>query len=356
MNKKIVFSFFLLAALLLLVTVVSAQTDIKDVFSGDTFFENLWFVISNLSNFVQQLITNYESTRYLIDGLLFAVLFIAIAIYSLKRFWGQNRTTTAVATVVGLALTLSMLLFEQQTGWNLGKIGGIPAFIFASIFGVVMYGAALRFTESKWLAASWTYFGIYLALTGSMPELFNWLKQTTPAIDSIMLIAFWFVTGVIVVTGLWAGWNRLSEARAGGGPGEEGIKGGPHAPAGGAAAVAAAEEAHISERCFREAMAINNKIRGNDFAEARRLTEIAFGKRRTYRWYVGGPMVKGLSALRGKERRKFKELLADRDLLLEALSTHPIDKADAITKANGLMAKISTFAPRGSTLRTSGHL
>jgi len=119
----------------------------------------------------------YEQYQIYIDSIIFLLIFLSVGKALFLSHFGSGGKTLYVA--IGLALTLGLLLWEEQTGfsiiYNLGPIGVIALLLI--LFGGV-YFAVLRITESHIKALLVTVFIGYLVhrifpeLIGYLPDLF----------------------------------------------------------------------------------------------------------------------------------------------------------------------------------------
>lgn len=117
----------------------------------------------------------YQQYQIYIDAIIFLLIFLSVGKALFLKHFGSGGKTLYVA--VGLALTLGLLLWEEQTGfsiiYNLGPVGVIALLLI--LFGAV-YFSVHRITLSHFKALLVTIFIGYL-VTRVFPDLLSYLPE-----------------------------------------------------------------------------------------------------------------------------------------------------------------------------------
>ncbi|MBI1972977.1 hypothetical protein HYS50_03155 [Candidatus Woesearchaeota archaeon] len=133
----------------------------------------------------------YEQYQIYIDSIIFLLIFLSVGKALFLSHFGSGGKTLYIA--IGLALTLGLLLWEEQTGfsiiYNLGPIGVIALLLI--LFGGV-YFAVLRITDSHVKALLVTIFIGYLVhrmfpdLITYLPDIFYRLFSAPTSADDFL--------------------------------------------------------------------------------------------------------------------------------------------------------------------------
>ena len=147
----------------------------------------------------------YEQYQLYIDSIIFLLIFLSVGKALFLNHFGSGGKTLYVA--IGLALTLGVLLWEEQTGfsiiYNLGPVGVIALLLI--LFGGV-YFAVLRITESHVKAFLVTIFIGFLVdrvfpdLKKYLPDIFHWVFGPISSSNNILER---IIFAVFIVIMLW---------------------------------------------------------------------------------------------------------------------------------------------------------
>lgn len=139
------------------------------------------------------------------DLFIYCALFIALAhaVFA-SRFSG--RPGKVMASVVGIALGVSLVLVEQQFGWTLAKASPFAALIALFLVGFLMLQTMVRIQIPWTLAVPLTYVIIYLFLRAISPEMMKVISDRIPFIHLLtavmFLICIWRIGVAIWPTGI----------------------------------------------------------------------------------------------------------------------------------------------------------
>ncbi|MGV8141055.1 MAG: hypothetical protein ACP5NW_01285 [Candidatus Woesearchaeota archaeon] len=140
-----------------------------------------------------------------IDAILYLMLFLSIAqmvflkVYSKSGTFGADsnrKEAKMVAVAVGLILTVSMIVTEVYTGFNLSQLMPIAAVTLLLALAIFLYNMLLGLFPGKvgedgkpgksGIAAAVTYLVIYGLLVVPFDELNRWIQRTSPLLASVL--------------------------------------------------------------------------------------------------------------------------------------------------------------------------
>ena len=106
----------------------------------------------------------YGTAPYVIDGIIYLILFIGIAQVTLgKRFEGKGGKAVSVA--VGLALAFALSFWSINTGFMLGKLGPLAGMILVIVIGLFIYRLVRGNQEvgtGIWMGIFFIYIMVYV--------------------------------------------------------------------------------------------------------------------------------------------------------------------------------------------------
>ena len=157
----------------------------------------------------------YQKYSGFIDLLIYCTIFVALAqaVFG-RRFPG--RPGKALATVIGLALGLSLTVMAHQFGWNLGKASPIAILLLLLLVGFLILHTMLRLGVSWTLAAPLTFVLLYLFLRAASPEFMRAVTERAPFVHLLaalfFLICLWKIGVSIWPKGENGGDSQVSDA------------------------------------------------------------------------------------------------------------------------------------------------
>ncbi len=147
----------------------------------------------------------YDRYAAFFDLVVYCALFIALAHVTLaSRFSG--RPGKVMASVVGIALGVSLALVEQQFGWSLRKASPFAAVLALLLLGYVLLQTMIHIHVPWTVAMPLTYVIIYLFLRAISPELMKAISDRLPFIHLLTMVMFlicvWRIGVAIWPTGI----------------------------------------------------------------------------------------------------------------------------------------------------------
>ena len=150
----------------------------RDPFSGilDPF---AWWDIS----------ATYNRYAGFFDLVVYCTIFIAVAhVVFTSRFTG--RPGKVMATVIGIALGMSLAAVERQFGWSLRSASPIAALIGLLLMGFLLLQTMVRINVPWTLAVPLTYVVIYLFLRAISPQLMSAIAEKIPFLHLLTAVMF----------------------------------------------------------------------------------------------------------------------------------------------------------------------
>ena len=147
----------------------------------------------------------YNRYAAFFDLVIYCALFIALshAVFA-SRFSG--RPGKVMASVVGIALGVSLVLVEQQFGWTLGSASPFAALLALLLVGFLLLQTMVRIQIPWTLAVPLTYVIIYLFLRAISPEMMKVISERLPFIHLLtavmFLICVWRIGVAVWPTGI----------------------------------------------------------------------------------------------------------------------------------------------------------
>jgi hypothetical protein len=132
----------------------------------------------------------YNNYHEMIDLVIYFAVFTGTsqAVFK-KRFPGNPGKAISVA--LGFSLSISMVIAEHYTGFNLKALGTIAATILILILAAMIYYLLKNFGTGSTTAATTTIIITYISIRTTTPQTYNWLQaqQIAPWTDLILIIA-----------------------------------------------------------------------------------------------------------------------------------------------------------------------
>ena len=131
----------------------------------------------------------YEKYSGFFDLIIYCAVFIAIAnVVFTSRFTG--RPGKVMATVVGIALGVSLAAVERQFGWSLRSASPIAALIGLLLMGFLLLQTMIRINVPWALAVPLTYVVIYLFFRAVSPQLVSAIADKIPFLHLLTAVMF----------------------------------------------------------------------------------------------------------------------------------------------------------------------
>jgi hypothetical protein len=183
MNKKtVLFVSLALIFLLLLSTNVLAQNILEDIF-GPLFGE------LDVNKF-------YEDYNTIIDFLIAFIVFLSISQLTITQKF-KGRPGTAIAVALAFALSFGFSFFLNQQGIQLRDFGPIAFVVFFLVVGIALYRYFTHWGEGVSGVGALIFLVGYLTTKAIVPGFFDWIKEKTPILNSILQLAF---AGALIYT------------------------------------------------------------------------------------------------------------------------------------------------------------
>jgi hypothetical protein len=182
--------FTLVLALSMLVLAASASAQLLDP---------VFQMLSDL-----RLIENYAQFPYVIDMIIFLILFIGLA-----RFILAERIGSVAATGLGLMLSIGLTFFEYSRDFSIGKnLGPVAMLIAALLVGMFLFMIILRAGGQTKVAALAAYAVTFALMVSAYPPLVDYLRTTTlgGALFAIMTL-LWLIAVVYVIVAFTRQWG-----------------------------------------------------------------------------------------------------------------------------------------------------
>ena len=147
----------------------------------------------------------YMLYRQFIDAVIYLMLFLSLGqIAFLKVFKDNKKEAKMVAIAIGLALTVSMMILESNTGFYLGQLAPIALIIFLIVLAMLLYTLLLGLFEGenhKTISAVITYLIVYGLMVVPFGVLYKWIEQNIPLLSALLeLFAFASFVYLIIKT------------------------------------------------------------------------------------------------------------------------------------------------------------
>jgi hypothetical protein len=131
----------------------------------------------------------YDNHGQFIDGIIFFSIFLGISrVAFAKRFPGKPGTAISVA--FSFALTIGLLVVEDQFNFSLRSFGGLAIGVIFLITGFFMVTLARSAGLSPITAFALTYCLIYLSVSSMLPNLLDFIATRAPWLNGVLGIVF----------------------------------------------------------------------------------------------------------------------------------------------------------------------
>ena len=131
----------------------------------------------------------YDRYAGFFDLVIYCALFIALAhVTFASRFSG--RPGKVMASVVGIALGVSLVLVEQQFGWTLRMASPLAALLALLLVGFVLLQTMIHIQVPWTLAVPLTYVTIYLFLRAVSPAMMMAIAEKVPFVHILTAVMF----------------------------------------------------------------------------------------------------------------------------------------------------------------------
>jgi len=163
----------------------------------------------------------YSHAPYVVDGMIYLILFIGVAQVTLGKVF-QGRGGRAAIIAVGLALATSLAFWSRESGFSLQRLGGL-AFTILIIIIVMFIYKLIRGNEKLGSGIWMAIFATYVMLYVFFPEIFKILDGFPIAravVDFLGMVAMiMFIVGIFKGKGPAAApadWKGLTSGSNGG--------------------------------------------------------------------------------------------------------------------------------------------
>jgi len=147
------------------------------------------FGLLNIASFY----LNYYS---FIDALVYLILFLSVAkIVFAKVYKDNKKEAKMIAVAIALCLTISMIVLEMNTGFNIGQLAPVALIIFLLVLAVLLYNLMLSLFPLKdgqkvsMHSAALTYLIIYGLLIVPFGTLYRWIQTNAPLLSGVLELA-----------------------------------------------------------------------------------------------------------------------------------------------------------------------
>ena len=194
--------FYSLVLGLLLIPLVYAATD------------PLSAVLEPFANF--DLAAVYDRFGVFVDFLAYAILFISVATFSLKKVYGENKT---IPVVIGAILGVAATVGAQGIGFELVALGPFALALALAIIAVATFKLISGFgIGDKGTAAAWAYIVVYGFILTAASPLFDLIKEQSKKEGFAMLgVAPALLSLLFIFAFIWALKGAISAFRPPGG-------------------------------------------------------------------------------------------------------------------------------------------
>jgi hypothetical protein len=140
----------------------------------------------------------YDQFSHTIDLIIFFMLFYGLSHSILShKFKGKGGNLVCIATAA--ALSIGMLLIEQQIGFSLKTFGGVGLLAMFAVIAVLIFQMCRSFELGISLSLSISYLLLFFGLNAVSPEIFNWFIEMYPTLHLILFIIFMLSIGIVIV-------------------------------------------------------------------------------------------------------------------------------------------------------------
>lgn len=145
----------------------------------------------------------YDRYAHTIDLTIFFMLFFGLSHVTLgKRFVGKGGNLLCIG--VSAALSIGMLLLEQQIGFTLKTFGGVALLAMFAVVAVLIFSMCRSFEFDIPLSLSISYMILFFGLNAVSPELFVWFLEKFPTLHVLLFVIF-ILSALIVIFCLMRG-------------------------------------------------------------------------------------------------------------------------------------------------------
>ena len=152
---------------LFLVSLVSAQ---YYPYGGSFGFDNIGVIFDQILNFLQV-------NEYLVDAIVFLVVYLIIA----KKVFSSFSQDKILYSVIGIALTIGLIMYERKTGYSFVVNSGPFAIAALVLLGVFLFSKG-GLKGFKLLAAGLLYIVLHFWLTGSYSYILYSIPSFIPGL------------------------------------------------------------------------------------------------------------------------------------------------------------------------------
>lgn len=153
-----------------------------------------------------------------IDAVIYFILFLSLAQMVYTKAYGKKEGKL-VAVAVGLALMFGMMIFEKNSGFNLGQLGPLSAIILLMVLGWLLYNLIQGMFNDVAASFSLTFLIMYAILMSTFSPLYKWLEAYSPLLAAILNLTMVaaFVVLIIRIIGMFGGGNNNNNNGGGNG-------------------------------------------------------------------------------------------------------------------------------------------
>ena len=139
----------------------------------------------------------YDSYASSVDLIIFFMFFMGLTYVTLgKRFEGRGGTMLCVA--LSLALSIGMMIFERETGFNLKTFGAVGAGLFVLLVGVLVFMTFKHLEFSKPLSFSLAFLILFFGINSVSPQMFSWFLEKFPTLALLFTICFFIALFIVL--------------------------------------------------------------------------------------------------------------------------------------------------------------
>jgi len=155
-----------------------------------------------------------------IDAMIYFLLFLSLSqmIYTkVYSTYNDKKSAKMVAVAVGLALAISMIVLEMDTGFKVGDLGVVALVVLLLVLAMLLYNVMLGlFTNeknNKRVSAALTYLIIYGLIVVPFGTLYDWIQRNTPLLSGVLALAAVaaFILLIIEMIGLFTDGKKKEE-------------------------------------------------------------------------------------------------------------------------------------------------
>ena len=184
-------------------------------------------------------ITSFYLRYYeFIDAIIYFLLFLSLSQMIFVKVYdkyGDKKSSKMVAVAVGLALAVSMIVLEMNTGFKIGDLGVVALIILLLVLAILLYNVMRGlFTEDngKKISGALTYLIIYGLIVVPFGTLYEWIQENAPLLSGVRALAAIaaFIVLILEMISMLTGGNKKGDQGPPGPQGPPGAQGPPGEP------------------------------------------------------------------------------------------------------------------------------